>query len=63
MPAGPITIVGLICCIASLGVQLFPDWAASLGADPVAAMRLFAFGVFLIALASMLTVITGARGR
>ncbi len=62
MTTGQLLWAGLACCIASLCVQLFPAAAYALGVDLGAAWRLFGFGVFLIAVASMVAVATGKRG-
>lgn len=55
MTTGPLTAAGLFCCTLALIVQLFPNAAFSIGADISAAWRLFAFGVFLIAVAALTT--------
>ncbi|WP_133162266.1 hypothetical protein [Hyphococcus luteus] len=39
---------GLVSCLAALAVQLFPDAAFRLGADPAASWLVFGFGIFLI---------------
>lgn len=61
MTTGQLLWAGLACCIASLAVQLFPDAAYALGVDFAAAWRLFVFGVFLIAIASLMTATGGGR--
>lgn len=53
---------GLVCCIAALSLQLFPDAAFRLGADPAAAWLVFGFGVFLI-LAGALISAGGRRAK
>ncbi len=63
MTTGQLLWAGLACCIASLCVQLFPAAAYALGVDLGAAWRLFAFGVFLIAVASLMTSLGGRTGR
>jgi len=55
MAIGHLLTVGLICCALALIVQLFPMAAFAAGADVTAAWRLFAFGVFLIAIAALMT--------
>ncbi|MDZ7626936.1 MAG: hypothetical protein U5J99_00860 [Parvularculaceae bacterium] len=55
MTTGPLTAAGLFSCTLALIVQLFPNAAFSVGADVSAAGRLFAFGVFLIAVAALTT--------
>ena len=60
MTTGKLLWTGLICCIASLIAQLFPRIAFEIGVDIGATWRLFGFGVFLIAVATMLA---GASGR
>ena len=44
--------VGLICCLSSLIIQLFPEAAFRMGADANASWLVFGFGVFLILVAS-----------
>lgn len=60
MATGHLLTAGLVCCALALMVQLFPMAAFSLGADVTAAWRLFAFGIFLIAVAALMTA-AGAR--
>ncbi len=55
MATGHLLTAGLFSCALALIVQLFPMAAFSLGADVTAAWRLFAFGVFLIAVAALMT--------
>ena len=52
---------GLACCLAALGLQLFPDAAFRIGADPAASWLVFGFGVFLILAGSLIA--TGGRRR
>ena len=47
--------------VAALGLQLFPDLAFRIGAEPAAAWLVFGFGVFLMLLAAMFA--PGGRGR
>ncbi|MCB2097160.1 MAG: hypothetical protein AB7F91_08130 [Parvularculaceae bacterium] len=63
MTTGQLLWAGLVCCIASLLVQLFPAAAYALGVDIAATWRLFGFGVFLIAIASLLAALSGRPGR
>ncbi|MGH6768779.1 MAG: hypothetical protein ACRECO_07140 [Xanthobacteraceae bacterium] len=56
MTTGQLLWAGIGCCIAALAVQLFPDAAYALGVDLGATWRLFGFGVFLIAVASLIAV-------
>jgi hypothetical protein len=63
MTTGQLLCAGLACCIASLCVQLFPAAAYALGVDLGATWRLFGFGVFLIAIASLMTAIGARSGR
>ncbi|MEK7266056.1 MAG: hypothetical protein AAB227_08155 [Pseudomonadota bacterium] len=63
MTTGQLLWAGLACCIASLFVQLFPTAAYALGVDLGATWRLFGFGVFLIAIASLMTAVGGKPGR
>lgn len=51
---------GLLCCLGALLLQLFPDLAFSIGAEPAAAWLVFGFGVFLMLVAAMIA--SGARG-
>jgi len=44
--------VGLICCLAALTIQLFPEAAFQLGADVKASWLVFVFGLFLIVIAT-----------
>lgn len=60
MTTGQLLWAGLACCIISLGAQLFPMIAYNLGVDIGATWRLFGFGLFLIATASLMS---AARGR
>ena len=46
---------GLACCLAALGLQLFPDLAFRIGAEPAAAWLVFGFGVFLMLIAAMMS--------
>ena len=46
---------GLASCLSALAIQLFPDAAFRLGADPAAAWLVFAFGVFLIIAGAAIT--------
>lgn len=63
MTTGQLLWAGLACCIVSLCVQLFPAAAYELGVDPGATWRLFGFGVFLIAIASLMAAAGGRSGR
>ncbi|MCB2113346.1 MAG: hypothetical protein KDD85_07330 [Parvularculaceae bacterium] len=54
---------GLACCIVSLAAQLFPLAAGSIGVDPGAVWRLFGFGLFLVAIAALMTALIGRSGR
>lgn len=53
MTTGQLLGAGLACCLFALAVQLFPEAAYSIGVDIAATWRLFGFGVFLIAVASL----------
>jgi hypothetical protein len=44
--------IGLLCCLAALSIQLFPDAAFRLGADASASWLVFGFGLFLILVAA-----------
>lgn len=55
MATGHLLSAGLFCCALALMIQLFPMAAFTLGADVTAAWRLFAFGVFLIGVAALMT--------
>lgn len=55
MATGQLLTAGLLCCALAMLVQLFPAAAFSLGADVSASWRLFAFGVFLIGVAALMT--------
>ncbi|MFN0022826.1 MAG: hypothetical protein ACKVS5_02905 [Parvularculaceae bacterium] len=59
MTTGRLLATGLFCCTLALLVQLFPAAAFAIGADVGAAWRLFAFGVFLIAVAALMTAAGG----
>lgn len=63
MTTGQLLWAGLACCIVALSVQLFPAAAYALGVDPGATWRLFGFGVFLIAIASLIAAVGGRTGR
>lgn len=63
MTTGQLLWAGLACCIVSLSVQLFPAAAYEFGVDPGATWRLFGFGVFLIAIASLMAAAGGRSGR
>lgn len=63
MTTGQLLWAGLACCIAALLVQLFPAAAYAMGVDLGATWRLFGFGVFLIAMASLMTAAGGRCGR
>lgn len=62
MATGRLLTAGLFCCALALLVQLFPMAAFSLGADVSAAWRLFAFGVFLISVAALMTAASARCG-
>ncbi len=51
--------VGLVCCLAALLVQVFPDAAFQMGADIKASWMVFSFGLFLIIIATF----ANGRGR
>ena len=53
--------VGLLCCIAALVVQVFPNAAFRLGVDVSASWLVFGFGVFLILTATLLSLGGGRR--
>jgi hypothetical protein len=53
--------IGLICCLAALAIQVFPDAAFRIGADPGASWLMFGFGAFLILVAALIA--TGGRRR
>lgn len=55
MATGQLLTAGLFCCALALMAQIFPMAAFAAGADVTAAGRLFAFGVFLIAVAALMT--------
>lgn len=63
MTTGQLLWAGLVCCIVALCAQLFPFAADAIGVDLGASWRLFAFGIFLIAVASMLSAVGGRSGR
>ena len=54
---------GLSCCIAALGLQLFPDAAFRMGADTAASWLVFGFGVFLILAGAVIAAGGTSRGR
>ena len=60
MATGHLLSAGIFCCALALVAQLFPMAAYAIGAEVAAAWRLFAFGVFLIAVAALMTA-AGAR--
>ncbi|MEZ5894898.1 MAG: hypothetical protein R3C40_06475 [Parvularculaceae bacterium] len=62
MTTGQLLWAGLLCCIAALGLQLFPAAAYEIGVDIGATWRVFGFGVFLIAVATLLSAVKGPRG-
>jgi hypothetical protein len=53
MTTGQLLWAGLACCIAALAAQVFPDAADALGVNLDATWRLFGFGAFLIAAATL----------
>ncbi len=63
MTTGQLLATGLFLCTLALLVQLFPAAAFSIGADVGAAWRLFAFGVFLISVAALMTAAGGQCGH
>ncbi|MFZ5616114.1 MAG: hypothetical protein ACOZAA_02155 [Pseudomonadota bacterium] len=63
MTTGQLLWAGLACCIVALSVQLFPETAYALGVDLAASWRLFGFGVFVIAVAALMTAAGGRCGR
>jgi hypothetical protein len=62
MDHGKLVWIGLVCCIAALMTQVFPQAAYQLGVDIAAGWRLFGFGLFLIAIAALMTA-AGAAGN
>ena len=52
---------GLGCCLAALAIQLFPDAAFRMGADPAASWLVFGFGVFLILAGALIS--AGRRAK
>lgn len=61
MTTGQMLWAGLCCSVASLVIQLFPGAAFALGVDVGATWRLFAFGIFLIAVAFLAASTAGGR--
>ena len=55
MTTGHLLAAGLFACTLALCVQIFPAAAFAVGADVTAAWRLFAFGLFLIAVGALMT--------
>jgi len=53
--------VGLTCCLAALGMQVFPNAAFSAGINVNSAWLVFGFGVFLILISAFIA-LTGGRG-
>jgi hypothetical protein len=62
MTTGHLLGAGLACSIVALAVQLFPGPAFEMGVDIAATWRLFGFGLFLIALASLSAAVGGRKG-
>ncbi len=62
MTTGQLLWAGLLCCIAALCLQLFPAAAFEIGVDISATWRVFGFGVFLIAVATLLSAVKGPHG-
>jgi hypothetical protein len=58
MTTAHLSWTGIICCLAALVLQLFPGAAYAAGVDIDALWRVFAFGVFLLALSAL----TARRG-
>lgn len=63
MANGKVMWTGLVCCVAAILVKMFPSVAFSLGVDLPSAWLLFAFGVFLIVTAMVLSRKGGAGER
>ena len=47
--------VGLICCLAALSIQVFPNAAFRMGVDVNASWMVFGFGVFLILMSTLIS--------
>ena len=55
MSVNSLSWVGLICCLAALAIQIFPNAAFQAGVDVNAAWQVFGFGVFLILTAAIMS--------
>ena len=54
MTAEKLTWLGVFCCLATLGLNLFPALSFHFGVDLRAAWMVFAFGLFLIVISALL---------
>lgn len=61
MAAEELVWVGLVCCLAALVIQVFPDAAFRIGVDVGASWLVFGFGVFLLLMSALLNL--GGRTR
>jgi len=55
--------VGLVCCLAALAIQVFPNAAFRIGVDVGASWLVFGFGVFLILMSALVSLSGGRRRR
>jgi len=55
--------VGLVCCLAALAIQVFPNAAFQIGVDVDASWLVFGFGVFLILMSALVSLTGGRRGH
>lgn len=53
MTTAHLSWTGVICCLAALALQLFPGFTDAAGVDVDALWRVFAFGLFLLALSAL----------
>lgn len=62
MAAEKLIWVGLVCCLAALVIQVFPNAAFRMGVDVDASWQVFGFGVFLLLMSTLLS-LGGRRPR
>lgn len=54
MPSEKLIWLGVFCCLSTLAVHLFPAMSFRLGVDMSAAWMVFAFGLFLIVVSTLI---------
>ncbi len=61
MAAEKLIWTGLVCCLAGLTIQVFPNAAFRMGVDVGASWFVFGFGVFLLLISTLISLAGGKR--